>query len=321
MSRLVVVTGGAGFIGSALVRALLERGDRVRVLDDLSAGRRENLEGLGGDLELIVGSILDKAALARVADGAEVIFHLAAQVSVPRSFEDPETTDEVNARGTLRVYEAGREARVRRVVFSSTCAVYGNLPDLPKHEESPLDPSSPYAGSKLAGERFGEIHTREPSLEVVSLRYFNVFGPRQRAEGGYAAAIPIFLKRALEGAPLRVDGDGLQTRDFVHVDYVVDANLRAAEAPAAPGRVFNIGSGEETSILALAEAIREGAGSTSVIEHRPLRAGDIRRSVADVSAARQLLGWQPPRDLAHDLRRTLDAARAERAAASAGGSP
>ncbi|MCB9728076.1 MAG: SDR family oxidoreductase [Deltaproteobacteria bacterium] len=303
MSDLHLVTGGAGFIGSHITRALLARGDRVRVLDDLSTGDRANLEGT--DAELIVGSILDADTLATAIRGCRTVFHLAAQVSVPHSMDDPPQTHEVNTTGTMRVFEAARTAGVARVVFSATCAVYGDEPTLPKRETSVLAPASPYAASKLAGEIYGQVWTRGLGLEVVALRYFNVFGPRQSPEGGYAAAIPVFATRLLAGRPVTIFGDGGATRDFVFIDNVVDANLRAATAPGVAGQVFNIGTGVETSVLDLYHTIREAAGSTAEPSFGPERAGDIRHSVADISRARDVLGWTPRVGIREGLQATV----------------
>lgn len=303
MADRVLVTGGAGFIGSHLVRALLVRGDSVCVLDDLSTGQRANLDGV--DVELVEGSILDEQALAKAAAGARYVFHLAAQVSVPQSVEDPVGTHRINATGTLRVLEAARQAGVERVVYSASCAAYGDEPTLPKQEASALVPTSPYAASKLLGELYGSAWTRSMGLEVVSLRYFNVFGPRQNPEGGYAAAIPAFVTRTLAGQAIVIHGDGGQTRDFVFVDNVVEANLAAAAAPQAEGQSFNIGSGESTTIQVLVDTIGALADRTPEVSHGPDRPGDIRHSVADVSRARMVLGYRCNVGLEQGLAQTI----------------
>jgi UDP-glucose 4-epimerase len=303
VSDLHLITGGAGFIGSHIARRLVARGDRVRVLDDLSTGARENLEGV--DVDLRIGSILDADALADAISGCRFVYHLAAQVSVPASMDDPARTHEVNTTGTMRVFEAARAAGVERCVLSATCAVYGDEPTLPKRETTPLAPASPYAASKLAGEIYAETWSRSLGLEVVALRYFNVFGPRQSPDGGYAAAIPVFITRLVAGRPVTIFGDGGATRDFVYVDNVVDANLRAAVAPGVAGRVFNIGTGVQTSVLDLYQTIRAAAGSTAEPAFGPERAGDIRHSVADISLARDVLGWTPQVGIREGLERTV----------------
>jgi UDP-glucose 4-epimerase len=307
-----LVTGGAGFIGSNLVRALLAEGTEVVVLDNLSTGSRANLAAVANDLEFIEGSILDGDALKRALAGVERVFHMAAQVSVPASMADPEHNDAVNCRGTQQVFEAARHAGVRRVVYSASCAVYGNSPGLPKHEGSTLSPESPYAASKYYGEVLGGVWSRSMDLEVASLRYFNVFGARQSPTGGYAAAIPIFVQRTLDGAPITIHGDGLQTRDFVHVDNVVSANLLASRAEGAAGHVFNIGSGVQTSILELTQRIAEVVGSVTTVAHSEARTGDVRHSVADISLAQTTLGFAPTVDLMSGLERTITWQREQR---------
>lgn len=303
MSDLCLITGGAGFIGSHIARRLVARGDRVRVLDDLSTGDRANLDGV--DVDLRIGSILSPSALPNAMKGCRYVFHLAAQVSVPASMDDPAHTHEVNTTGTMRVYEAARAAGVERCVLSATCAVYGDEPTLPKRETSVLAPASPYAASKLAGEIYGQVWSRALGLEVVALRYFNVFGPRQSPEGGYAAAIPVFATRLLAGQPVTIFGDGGATRDFVFIDNVVDANLRAAAAPGVVGQVFNIGTGVQTSVLELYRTIRDAAGSSAEPSFGPERAGDIRHSVGDISLARDVLGWTPRVGISEGLEQTV----------------
>jgi nucleoside-diphosphate-sugar epimerase len=305
MSERALVTGGAGFIGSNLVRALLAEGTDVVVLDDLSTGSIGNLDEIATDLEFIEGSILDPTALQRALEGVERVFHLAAQVSVPASMSDPEHNDAVNCRGTQQVFEAARRAGVKRVVYSASCAIYGNAPGLPKHEGSTLSPESPYAASKYYGEVLGGVWSRSMDLEVASLRYFNVFGARQSPTGGYAAAIPLFVRRTLDGAPITIHGDGLQTRDFVHVDNVVSANLLASRAEGATGHVFNIGSAVQTSILELTQRIAEIVGSPTPVTHSEARLGDVRHSVADISLAQGRLGYAPTVDLMAGLEHTI----------------
>jgi UDP-glucose 4-epimerase len=303
MSDTLLVTGGAGFIGSSIARAALERGDTVRVIDDLSTGRRENLTGL--DVELFETSILDDATLRRAMRGCRTVFHLAGQVSVPRSLEDPELTHAVNATGSMAVYEAARDAGVTRVVYSASCAAYGQAATLPIHETTPLSPESPYAASKLVGELYGSAWSASMDLEVASLRYFNVYGPRQNPEGGYAAAIPAFITRLLQGDPITIFGDGEQTRDFVFIDDVVRANLMAANAPAASGQVVNIGSGKRISVNTLVETLQTLITSGTVVTHGPGRHGEVRHSVADTQAAKDLLNFSAQVPLVEGLARTV----------------
>jgi len=303
MSDTLLITGGAGFIGSSIARAALERGDSVRVIDDLSTGRRTNLDGL--DVELFEASILDDATLKQAMRGCRTVFHLAGQVSVPRSLEAPELTHAVNATGSMAVYEAARSAGVARVVYSASCAAYGQAATLPIHETTPLSPESPYAASKLVGELYGAAWSASMDLEVASLRYFNVYGPRQNPEGGYAAAIPAFITRLLQGDPITIFGDGEQTRDFVFIDDVVRANLLAAEAPGAAGKVVNIGSGQRISVNMLVETLQTLIASDSTVTHGPGRHGEVRHSVADTRAAAELLNFSTAVSLAQGLARTV----------------
>ncbi len=307
-----LITGGAGFIGSNVVRMLLERGEKVTVLDDLSTGSASNLEGLEGDLRFVRGSILDPPALSRALDDARYVIHLAAQVSVPRSMDDPLGTHETNATGTLRVYEMARSVGVDRVVLAATCAIYGDDPSLPKTEGSPLAAQSPYAVSKYVGEQYGRAYTHELGLEVVSLRFFNVFGPRQDPSGGYAAVIPIFIAMALDGKTLTVHGDGEQTRDFVFVDNVAAACIAARTARGCAGEVFNIGTGVQTSLNDLIAGIEGALGHAVDRRHGPERVGDVRHSVASIVAASERLGYVASVDLEAGLARTVDYYRQSR---------
>jgi nucleoside-diphosphate-sugar epimerase len=298
-----LVTGGAGFIGSNLTRALLARGVEVTVLDDLSTGRKANLNRM--IVRFVPGSILDPEALRDACRGVDLVFHLAAQVSVPQSIEDPDGTHETNGTGTMRVLEAARWAHAKRVVYASSCAVYGQEPGLPKREESPLHLPSPYAAAKYVGEVYGKCWGDAFGLEVVALRFFNVFGPRQPATGGYAAVIPAFVSRALAGRQLVVYGDGGQTRDFVFVDNVVEACWLAATVPGVGGRVFNVGTGVETSLLDLIRVLGVVLGQPPEIEHASPRDGDIRCSWGDLTKARSELGYLPSVDLEAGLRATV----------------
>jgi len=303
MSDTVLITGGAGFIGSSLARAALDRGDTVRIIDDLSTGTRANLQGL--QVELLEASILDAPALARAVQGCRVVFHMAGQVSVARSVQEPGLTHEVNATGSMRVYEAARAAGVERVVYSASCAAYGQTAALPITETTPSSPESPYAASKLMGELYGSAWSQSMGLEVVSLRYFNVYGPRQDPAGGYAAAIPAFIARLLAGEDITIHGDGEQTRDFVFVGDVVRANLLAASTPGVAGRVVNIGSGHRITVNALVETLGQIIPSTSTVVHGPDRVGDVRHSVAAITAARDLLEFTATVSLAEGLAETV----------------
>ena len=301
----VLITGGAGFIGSHLA-ARLQGEHAVRVLDDLSTGRRENLAGLR--VELIEGSITDRAAVSRAVRDVEVVFHLAAMVSVPDSMQRPDACVERNVTGLLNVLTAATEAKVRRLCFSSSAAVYGERPESPKREDLAPDPRSPYAITKLDGEYYCRLWSATTPLETVSLRYFNVFGPRQDPKSAYAAAVPIFLRQALASEPLTIFGDGGQTRDFISVHDVVAANLFAATKPGMAG-VYNVGYGGEMTVLELAQRIIRATGSRSVIQHAPTRAGDVRPSRADVT---RLLasGFRPTTSVDAALAELVTSARA-----------
>ncbi|HJQ84437.1 MAG TPA: SDR family oxidoreductase [Candidatus Binatia bacterium] len=304
-SSLHLVTGGAGFIGSNIAEALVRRGGRVRVLDDFSTGRRENLAGLAG-VEVVEGDLRDAAAVARAVDGVDGVFHQAALRSVPRSVDDPLSSNEVNVTGTLVLLLACRRAGVRRVVYASSSSVYGDDPTLPKVETLPTQPISPYAVSKLAAEHYCQTFARLYGVEAVSLRYFNVFGPRQNPESKYSAVIPRFLAQALAHEPLEVHGDGEQSRDFTYIDNVVQANLLAMERPGVSGEVFNVACGTRHSLLAIAEAIGAFLGRTLERAHVAPRAGDVRHTQADIGKAERLLGFRPSVDFAAGMQRTCE---------------
>ena len=291
---MILVTGGAGFIGSNIVEALVDRGDELRVFDDFSNGLRGNVEGLGDGVDLIEGDVRDCEALAGAMEGVDCVLHLAALGSVPRSIADPATSHAVNVNGTLNVLIAARDAGVRRLVYSSSSSVYGANPALPKVETQPTEPVSPYGASKLAAENYTRMFAGIYGLETVSLRYFNVFGPRQRPDSAYAAVVPAFMGCALAGTTAAVNGDGKQTRDFTYVANVVRANLLALEAgPDAVGEVFNVACGERFSLLDILAAIEAASGKTVEREHGPPRLGDVRDSLADIGRAGQCLGYQP----------------------------
>src|SRR3954471_15428529 len=304
-----LVTGGAGFIGSHLVDALLARGDRVRVLDDLSTGRRENL---AADAELVEGSVADEAVVARAVDGIEVVFHLGALGAVARSVADPRASNAANVDGTLNVLTLGRDAGVRRVVFASSSSVYGGAGVVPPPESTPLRPRSPSANTKLAGEWYVRLFAELYPIETVALRYFNVFGPRQRPDSTYAAVIPLFAAALLAGERPTVHGDGTQSRDFTFVSDVVAANLAAASAPAerASGQAFNVAPGAGISLLELLDGLGARIGVTPDPVFVDPRPGDVKLSCADSSAARDVLGWAPQVSVADGLARYVDWLRA-----------
>jgi UDP-glucose 4-epimerase len=302
-----LVTGGAGFIGSHLVERLLREGRDVRVFDNLSSGDPAMLGPRVADVEFMRGDLRDAEALRRAAFGVETIFHLGAEPSVQRSIADPQACLDINVSGTLNVLLAARDAGVRRVVFASSCAVYGDDPVMPKRESMALTPTSPYAASKAAGEQLCQVAGAVYGVEAVSLRFFNVFGPRQRADSAYAAVIPVFLDRLQRGEQPVIFGDGSQTRDFVYIDNVVDANLAAAIAPRAAGKVFNVASGRSVSLLSLVGAIGTIIGRSVEPRFEPARPGDIVYSEADITAAREALGYTPRIDFQEGLRRTIDA--------------
>jgi len=302
----VVVTGGAGFIGSNLVRALLVGDHRVRVVDDLSTGSLANLDDVRQDVRIDHEDVQDIAAMRRVMDGAETVFHLAALPSVTRSVENPIGTNGVNVNGTLVVLVAAREAGVRRVVYASSSSIYGDVPTLPKHEGMAPAPRSPYAAAKLAGEAYCQAFTRVYGLETVSLRFFNVFGERQDPASEYAAVIPRFATRMLGGERPVIFGDGDQSRDFTHVENAVRACILAADAgPAAAGEVMNVACGARTSLRELVAMLNEILGTELEPEFAEPRPGDVRHSEASIDRAAQLLGYRPTVDVPGGLRTTV----------------
>ena len=301
-----LVTGGAGFIGSHLVESLALSGATVRVLDDLSTGHRENLAGLAGKIDLVEGDVRDAALGRQLMEGVDVVFHLAAVASVAPSINDPLTCNDVNVAGALNVLTEARDAGVRRVVLASSAAVYGPDPTVPTAETAPFAPLSPYAASKAAGELYCRVFAKLYGVETVSLRLFNVYGPRQDPASEYSGVVSRFLERLRAGQPPIVHGDGEQTRDFVFVQDVVNAFVLAGGTPGMSGEVFNIGSGEAATINELAETLAGIAAPNRVSRpiHHPERAGDVRHSCADISKARQLLGYAPAVALADGLART-----------------
>jgi UDP-glucose 4-epimerase len=305
-----LVTGGGGFIGSHLSQALLQRGDRVRVLDNFSSGSRENLAGL--DLDLIEGDLRDDACVAEAVRGVELVFHEAAFVSVPESMEKPRECFEVNINGTSILLEAARRAGVRRVVLASSAAVYGDAAQLPLEERGGTRQLSPYAISKKVDEMMAGLYSESFGLETVALRYFNVYGSRQRPDSMYAAAVPIFIRRMLDSQPVTVFGDGGQTRDLVHVRDVVRANLIAGGHPMAPGQTFNVCSGRETRLLDLLEVLYRMFPNAPRHTHAEPRPGDIYRSVGSPRKAFETLGFEPQVTLSEGLRESVEAVRAAR---------
>ncbi len=301
----VLVTGGAGFIGSHLVEELVRRGHQVVVLDDLSTGKVENIERLlkGANAELVRGSVTDLSLVTGLVKDVAYIFHLAALASVPRSIENPRACHEVNLNGTLNVLLAAMEKGVRKVVYSSSSSVYGDAPTLPKREEMAPQPLSPYAVAKLAGEYYCQVFNEVYKLPTVCLRYFNVYGPRQDPNSQYAAAIPSFIQRALAGDPPIVFGDGEQTRDFTFVKDAVAANILATESEASG--IFNIGSGQSITINRLVKLVLELTGSQVKPVYRQLRAGDVRHSLADISRSKAF-GYEPQYDLGAGLSETIE---------------
>ena len=295
-----VVTGGAGFIGSHLVEALRREGRRVRVVDNLSTGRRALV---AGGTEFLEGDVNDVAEPA--VRGADVVYHLAALPSVPRSVENPLESHRATAEGTLAILRAAERAGVRRVVYASSSSVYGDTPTLPKREDMPPRPLSPYAAAKLSGELHARRWGTQTRLETVSLRFFNVYGPRQDPDSPYAAVIPIFSACLLAGRPMPVNGDGGQTRDFTHVGDVVRGILAAGEAPGVSGRVYNIAGGRPVSVKEMGESLARILGVPARMEFRPARAGDIRDSFADVEAARREIGFEARVPLDEGLRATV----------------
>lgn len=307
LSSIVLVTGGAGFIGSHLAAALLERGARVRVMDNLSTGYQANLDEVGGDIDFINASITDSHALSLALENVEIVFHEAAIPSVPRSVNHPVETHEASVNGTFSLLLAARDQNVRRIVYAASSSAYGDQPESPKREEMRPDPLSPYAVAKLVGEYYCQVFARTYGLETVSLRYFNVFGPRQDPGSQYSGVISRFLLALYRGERPVIYGDGEQSRDFTYISNVVDANLRAAEAAGAVGKVINIANGESVTVNQLLAAVQRLTGQTEIrAEYAPPRVGDVRDSLADLSLAKSVLGYTPMVGLEEGLRRTIE---------------
>jgi nucleoside-diphosphate-sugar epimerase len=301
-----LVTGGAGFIGSHIVQTLLLQNQQVRVLDNFSTGKRENLAGFRGDLEIVEGDLRDPAMVRRAVQKIDYIFHEAAFVSNPQSMLEPKICYDVNIAGTENILEEARQAGVKRVVLASSAAVYGESEAMPLVEDTPLQPLTPYAASKRIAEILAGMYTRSLGLEVVALRYFNVFGPRQAPNSEYAAAIPIFIHCLLNNQKIQIFGDGGQTRDLVFVQDIVRANLLAAEHPGAAGQVFNICTGIETSVQMLVEILRRSFPGSFEPKNASPRSGDIYRSSGNPQLAKEVLGFQPQTSLEQGLTQTIE---------------
>src|ERR1700754_2414544 len=307
LTGTVVVTGGAGFIGSHIASALSASGARVRVLDDLSTGHRENLDEIGGDIDFIEGSVADENVLKKALDGAELVFHEAAIPSVPRSVAEPTQTHIASVDGTFSLLLAARDNKVRRVIYAASSSAYGDQPTLPKSENMLPDPLSPYAVAKLVGEYYCQVFTRCYGLETVSLRYFNVFGPRQDPGSQYSGVVSRFISALFSNEQPVIFGDGEQSRDFTYVDNVVEANFKASETVDGVGRVINIANGERVTLNQLLNQLKELMGKTDVkIDYREPRVGDVRHSLADTTMAKQFLGYEAKVGLRDGLQRTID---------------
>jgi UDP-glucose 4-epimerase len=302
-----LVTGGAGFIGSHIIRALLKQGADVRVLDNFSSGKRENLSGL--DVEIIEGDLRNASRVAEAVRGVNIIFHEAAFVSVPESMEKPQECFDVNVTGTSTLFEAARKAGVQRAVIASSAAVYGDSNAMPLVEDAPLKQLSPYAVSKRVTEMFAELYTRSFGFEVVALRYFNVYGPRQRPDSMYAAAVPIFIRRILDNKSITIYGDGGQSRDLINVRDVVQANLLASRHPDAPGQIFNVCTGVETRLLDLLDILYGIFPEAPMHIHAEPRAGDIYRSIGTPSKAMNTLEFRPQVTLAEGVKEAVEEMR------------
>ncbi len=304
--RTFLVTGAAGFIGSHIATALVERGDRVRVLDNLSTGFRRNLEHLEGRFEFIEGDLVDSRVVAEAVQDVDCIFHQAALASVPRSVENPLETHAACVTGTVNLLDAARRGGVRRVVYAASSSAYGDQPNSSKRESDLPAPLSPYATAKLAGEYYLQAFYHTYGLETVAIRYFNVFGPRQDPGSAYSAVIPLFITAMLDGRQPVIFGDGLQSRDFTYIDNVVHGNLLAADAEGVAGRTINVANGRATNLLELIDALQQMLGLTIEPRHEPARVGDVRESLADITTARTLLGYEPRVSFEEGLRRSID---------------
>jgi nucleoside-diphosphate-sugar epimerase len=307
LSGIALVTGGAGFIGSHIASALAASGAQLRIIDDLSTGYRENLDEIKADFDFVQGSLADETALRKALEDVELVFHEAAIPSVPRSVENPRQTHVASVESTFSLLLAARDKKVRRVVYAASSSAYGDQPTLPKVESMLPQPLSPYAVAKLVGEHYCQVFTRVYGLETVSLRYFNVFGPRQDPSSQYSGVISRFISALLRAERPVIYGDGEQSRDFTYIDNVVEANLKASESTTAIGQVINIANGERISLNHLLDELKNLTGKTEVVaDYQEARAGDVKHSLADISRARDLLGFQPRVDLRAGLQLTID---------------
>ena len=307
LSGIALVTGGAGFIGSHIASGLANNGARVRILDDLSTGHRENLDEIGGDIDFIQGSVADEALLNKALEDVELVFHEAAIPSVPRSVAEPRKTHIASVDGTFSLLVAARDRGVRRVVYAASSSAYGDQPTLPKSEEMRPDPLSPYAVAKLVGEYYCRVFTRVYGLETVSLRYFNVFGPRQDPGSQYSGVVSRFISALLSNERPVIYGDGEQSRDFTYIDNVVFANINAASAKEASGKIINVANGQRITLNQLLAELKELTGRRDVTaEYLEPRVGDVRHSLADITMARELLGYESKVGLREGLQRTID---------------
>jgi len=300
-----LVTGGGGFIGSHLARSLLARGQRVRILDNFSTGKPANIADIQDRVELIEGSVADADVCRRACEGVDFVFHKAAAPSVPKSVEDPQTAHQSNAEGTFNMLIAARDAKVRRFVFAGSSAAYGELPGLPKSETMGTSPLSPYAVHKIMGEHYCAVFAQCYGLETISLRYFNVFGPRQDPKSQYAAAIPAFITAIINDQSPTIYGDGEQTRDFTYIDNVIEANMKAIAAEKTHGEIVNIACGRKISVNEIIAEINAALGKSVACNHVGERAGDIKHSWADIERAKAVIGFEPVVDLAEGLKRTI----------------
>ncbi len=307
LTGIALVTGGAGFIGSHIASGLIKSGARVRIIDDLSTGYRENIAEVGGDVDFVEGSLADESVLRRAIEDVELVFHEAAIPSVPRSVENPRQTHIASVDSTFSLLLAARDNKVKRLVYAASSSAYGDQPTLPKVESMLPDPLSPYAVAKLVGEYYCQVFTRVYGLETVSLRYFNVFGPRQDPSSQYSGVISRFISALLSGQRPVIYGDGEQSRDFTYIDNVVAANLKAAETTKGVGQVINIANGERVTLNQLLDQIKQLTGMNDAqADYQDFRRGDVRDSLADISRARELLGFSPQVDLSTGLKLTMD---------------
>ena len=307
LSGIVLITGGAGFIGSHIASALVESGATVRVIDNLATGYEKNVEAIGPDVDFVKADVADDQALNKVLRDVELIFHEAAIPSVPRSVEKPTETHKASVDATFKLLLAARDHKVRRVIYAASSSAYGDQPELPKREDMRPAPLSPYAVAKLVGEYYCQVFTRVYGLETVSLRYFNVFGPRQDPTSQYSGVISRFMSALMNDAEPVIYGDGEHSRDFTYISNVVDANLRAADSRDAVGKIINIANGQRTTLNELLETMKTVTGKSQVTaRHEPPRAGDVRDSLADLTQARALLGYEPRVNLEDGLRLTFD---------------